>query len=161
MSRIATFLIMLAFWATLSGMFDPFHFGLGILCCLFLTVVSSRLLFPEPTFGLRLRQVFGMAWYLPWLLKEIFVASVQVSFLALSPRMIAQINPQLIRFRTRLKTPFSRVTFAQSITLTPGTITVSVIDDEFTVYALTDAAARSLPGEMERRIARALESGTP
>lgn len=156
MTRAVTFFIMLAFWVTLSGMFDVFHFGLGVLCCLFLAFFSSRLLFPEGTLPLRLRQVWGMMLYLPWLMKEIFIASFQVSYLTVSPKMQDLIQPQLIRFRTRLKTPFARVTFAQSITLTPGTITVSVIDDEFTVYALTDKAAQSLPGEMERRIAHAL-----
>jgi multicomponent Na+:H+ antiporter subunit E len=49
------------------------------------------------------------------------------------------------------------VTFAQSITLTPGTITVDLHDDEFTVYALTRSAAEALPGEMERRVGRAFE----
>jgi multicomponent Na+:H+ antiporter subunit E len=71
--------------------------------------------------------------------------------------MLDKMEPQLIRFKTRLKSNFARVTFAQSITLTPGTITVSLQDDEMTVYALTRSAAESLPGEMERRIARALE----
>ena len=62
-----------------------------------------------------------------------------------------------IRFKTKLKRPISKVTFGQSITLTPGTITVSIHDDEFSVYALTRSASDSLPGDMETRIARALE----
>ena len=73
------------------------------------------------------------------------------------PQMKRKMDPQLIRFRTKLKTQFAKVTFAQSITLTPGTITVSINEDIMTVYALTDSAAESLPGEMERRVARALE----
>ncbi len=51
------------------------------------------------------------------------------------------------------------MTFAQSITLTPGTITVGLYEDEFTVYALTRSSAESLPGDMERKVARALEAG--
>lgn len=159
MTRVATFIIMFAFWVTLSGMFDPFHLGMGVVCCLFLSIISTRLIFPVEAFPVRVSQFGGMLIYLMWLLKEILLASLQVSYLAISPKMRDEINPQLVRFRTRLKTPFARVTFAQSITLTPGTITVSVIDDEFTVYALTDAAARSLPGAMERRIAQALGDG--
>jgi len=159
MSKAVTFLIMLAFWAVLSGKFDPFHFGLGILCCTVLALVHHRHLFPE---GLRwgsLRRFVGLLGYMGWLIKEIFFASAQISYLVLHPRMLELISPSLIRFRTRLQRPLSRVLFAQSITLTPGTITVAVIEDEFTVYALTEAAAQSLPGEMERRVARALEPG--
>jgi multicomponent Na+:H+ antiporter subunit E len=72
--------------------------------------------------------------------------------------MFELIDPHVIRFKTKLKRPISKVIFAQSITLTPGTITVSIHDDEFSVYALTRNASESLPGEMETRVARALES---
>jgi multicomponent Na+:H+ antiporter subunit E len=68
------------------------------------------------------------------------------------------IDPHLFRFDTTLKRTISKVTLAQSITLTPGTITVNIHENQFAVYALTREAAQSLPGEMERRVAKALES---
>lgn len=158
MTRVATFFIMLAFWVIMSGMFDGFHFSLGIVSCLLIAIFSHHLLFfGDHNWGAHLRDVKGMIIYLPWLLWEIVVASLQVAYVVLHPRMHEIIDPQLIHFQTSLKRPFSRVTFAQSITLTPGTITVGLYDDQFTVYALTQSAAESLPGEMERKVARALE----
>ena len=100
----------------------------------------------------------GFVVYLPWLFYQIMLANLQVAYIVLHPRMIELIDPHVFRFKTRLKRPISKVTFAQSITLTPGTITVSIHDDEFSVYALTRSASDSLPGEMEGRVARALES---
>ncbi len=157
MTRIATFLIMLAFWVILSGMFDGFHLSLGVLSCLLVAHFSHDLLFTGDQKGAFLRQLGGWLIYLPYLLKEIVLASLQVAYIVMHPRMIELIDPQLFRFKTRLKRPISKVTFAQSITLTPGTITVSVHDDEFTVYALTGSAAASLPGTMEEKVAAALE----
>jgi multicomponent Na+:H+ antiporter subunit E len=157
MARVYTFFIMYAFWIFLSGMFDFGHLFLGAVAALLVTIMSSTLLFRADWPSLHPGAAMGMVRYLPWLFKEIIVANLQVAYIVLHPRMLDLIDPQLIRFRTRLKHPFSRVTFAQSITLTPGTITVSVLEDEFTVFALTASTARSLPGEMEKRVAAALE----
>lgn len=156
-AKVYTFLIMLGFWVMLSGMFDPFHFSLGVVCCLMIAQFSSHLLFEHHKATLNAKQIIGLLLYQPWLFWEITISSLQVAYLVLHPRMRQKMDPQLIRFKTRLKSQFARVTFAQSITLTPGTITVSLKDDEMTIYALTASAADSLPGEMERRIARALE----
>ena len=156
-AKILTFFIMLAFWVMLSGMFDPFHLSLGVICCLLIAQFSSHLLFKDLKLNLNVRQIVGLLLYQPWLFWEIILSSIQVAYLVMHPQMKRKMDPQLIRFRTKLKTQFAKVTFAQSITLTPGTITVSINEDIMTVYALTDSAAESLPGEMERRVARALE----
>lgn len=157
MAKLATFGVMLAFWVLLSGMFDGFHLTLGVVSCAIVAVFSHKLLIPGGRHSW-LRGIVGMALYLPWLLWQVLVANLQVAWIVMHPRMLEMIDPQLISFRTRLRHPFSRVTFGQSITLTPGTITVGINEDEFTVYALTRAAAEELPGEMERRVARALEA---
>jgi len=156
-AKLATFVIMLSFWIILSGMFDAFHLTLGVISCLLVAHFSGKMLFEGLKVEVRVKQIFGMLAYGPWLLWAIVLSSLEVTYIVLHPRMLEKMDPQLIRFKTKLKSNFARVTFAQSITLTPGTITVSVQDDEMTVYALTQNAANSLPGEMERRIARALE----
>jgi multicomponent Na+:H+ antiporter subunit E len=156
-AKLATFVIMLSFWVILSGMFDAFHLTLGVISCLLVSHFSGKMLFEGLRIGVRTRQIFGMLAYCPWLLWAIVLSSLQVAYIVLHPQMLDKMEPQLIRFKTKLKSNFARVTFAQSITLTPGTITVSMQDNEMTVYALTRSAAEGLPGEMERRIARALE----
>lgn len=156
MNKIATFIVMAGFWILMSGMFDAFHLILGLLCCLLIAFLSADLLF-GPDFKVGFSQVLGMSIYLPWLFWQILLSNLQVAYIVLNPRMLEMIDPQLVRFRTRLKGSFARVTLAQSITLTPGTITVNLDNDEFTVYALTAAAASDLPGEMEERLIAALE----
>ena len=156
MNKVATFIVMAGFWILMSGMFDAFHLSLGLLCCLLIAFMSSDLLF-GPKVKVRFSQVLGMIIYLPWLFWQILISNLHLTYIVLHPRTLEMLDPQLVSFRTRLKGPFARVTLAQSITLTPGTITVNLDNDEFIVYALTAASASDLPGEMEERLITALE----
>ena len=155
-AKIATFTIMMIFWVIMSGMFDPFHLLLGVICCLLIAYFSSDLLFPEQGHPW-LKELIGMICYFPWLVGQIILANFQVTYIILHPRMLEKIDPHIFRFNSKLKRPVSKVAMAQSITLTPGTITINIHQDEFTVYALTRAAAESLPGDMETRITRVME----
>jgi len=155
-SHAMTFFILFCLWIILSGKFDLFHLSMGVISCLLVTLFSKDLLFPEPrtagSFGTCIRFIR----YIPWLLYQIFVANLRVLYLTFHPKMMDLIDPQIFRFRSRLKGDLSLVTFANSITLTPGTITVYVsIDGTFTVHAIDKQSRESLPGEMERRIAKA------
>jgi len=96
--------------------------------------------------------------YVPWLLYQVILANLHVLYLVFHPRMMELIDPQIIRFDSTLKKEISLVTFANSITLTPGTITMYVsVEGAFQVHAIDKASGDPLPGEMERRIARAFE----
>jgi multicomponent Na+:H+ antiporter subunit E len=159
-TKIATFITMLLFWVLLSGMFDTFHFSLGVVSCLLVTLFSHELLFYGDKKRSWILGAFGLVLYFPWLFWQIIVANLEVAYVVLHPRMLEMIDPCLVRFNTRLKRPLARVAFAQSITLTPGTITVNIDQDQFTVYALTRSAAESLPGEMERRVGKAFEQAS-
>ena len=92
--------------------------------------------------------------YYLWLLVEIVKASWEVSKLVAARTVNTQ--PQAVLLKVSLKSPLAKSVYANSITLTPGTITIDVPDDDsFLVHALTDSAAEGLfTGEMERRIAR-------
>lgn len=66
------------------------------------------------------------------------------------------IEPQIFNFQSKLRSDISLVTLANSITLTPGTITVYVSSDgAFSVHAIDEISRQGLPGEMEARVARA------
>ncbi|MBN1958974.1 MAG: Na+/H+ antiporter subunit E [Desulfuromonadales bacterium] len=155
-TKVTTFIIMLIFWTIMSGMFDAFHYSLGILSCALVAFFSSDLLFPDEGKPW-IKELFGMICYLPYLMWQIILANLQVTYIVLHPRMLEKIDPHLFRFETSLKRPISKVAMAQSITLTPGTITVNIHDNQIAVYALTKEAAAGLPGEMERQVAKALE----
>ncbi len=153
MAHAYTFIIMLGFWVLLSGKFDPFHLTLGVISAALVSWSSAHLLFRDHTRRHRLAEAGRFLLYLPWILKEIIKSTLQVAFLALHPNMLRHLNPHLVRFRTRLQSPAAKVTLANSITLTPGTITIRIEDDLFLIHALTEDLAAGMPGEMEARIA--------
>ncbi len=66
--------------------------------------------------------------------------------------MREEIQPQIVRFRSGLKSDFEKYVLAQSITLTPGTVTLKIDGDVFLVHAISDAAAKGLMGSMADRV---------
>lgn len=153
---LLTFIIMFGVWVLLSGRFDAFHLSLGLISCGIVSFLSSDLLFSTPRPRGLLSQWARFIRYIPWLMVEIIKANLHVTYLVFHPRMMELIDPRIIRFRSKLKSDLSLVTFANSITLTPGTITVYVsIDGDFKVHAIDKASADPLPGEMEANIAKA------
>jgi multicomponent Na+:H+ antiporter subunit E len=152
---LITFLIMFGVWVLLSGKFDPFHLSLGGISCAIVAFLSSDLLFPSHmTRGLFI-QLSRWILYVPWLMVEIVKANLHVTYLVFHPRMMDLIDPRIIKFRSKLKSDMALVTFANSITLTPGTITVDVsLDGDFKVHAIDKASGDPLPGEMETKVAK-------
>jgi multicomponent Na+:H+ antiporter subunit E len=153
---VATFIIMLVLWCVLSGKFDPFHLSLGVLSCALVSYFSADLLFARPLTGKSFRTAFRFLGYLPWLFYQIFLSALHVLYLSFHPRMLELIDPQVVRFRSRLRSDLAQIAFANSITLTPGTVTIYVnFHRDFSVHAIDRHSGEGLPGEMERRIARA------
>ena len=154
-SFFLTFTLLFIIWLILSGRFDLFHIGLGIIACTIVTLFSGDLLFASPKIKALAPLWPRFVLYIPWLLYQVFIANLQVMYLVFHPRMIELLDPKIIEFKSRLISDMSRVTFANSITLTPGTITVSVsIYGDFHVHAINRRFAESLPGEMETRVAK-------
>ena len=90
--------------------------------------------------------------YIPWLIYQIVLANIHVAKLALGPKK--NLDPKIIRFKSKLESDISFVTFANSITLTPGTITVDIKDGEYYVHAIDKTVADDLlSAEMEDRVA--------
>jgi len=151
MSFIVTFMLLISFWICMSGLFDLWHFGLGIVSCALVAYMSNDLLFTGKQVSGKNNEFVRLITYIPWLLYQICLANIYVSKLALHPRMHDLIFPHIVKFKTRLKKDISIFTFANSITLTPGTITVLVENDVFYVHAIDLPVAESLPGDMETR----------
>ena len=154
MYQLLTFILLLVNWIIFSGVLDAFHLGLGVICCGFVAWLSTDLVFGNTAKGLRARLVeaFRFIGYAAWLLWQVVLANIHVLKMAFSQNERAT-HPHIIRFRTSLKSDFARYVFANSITLTPGTVTMSLVGDEFVVHAIDKAVADELPGEMEKRVA--------
>lgn len=153
-----TFGILMAVWVIFSGFFDLFHLSLGVISCGIVTWLSAHLLFDDRTIRLRHRAVQGwrLAGYMAWLTWQIVLSNIAVLKLAFAPRSALQ--PQIIRYRTPLRSDFEKFLLANSITLTPGTVTIKILGDVFYIHAIDDASAAGLNGEMDRRIARIFET---
>jgi multicomponent Na+:H+ antiporter subunit E len=153
---LATFTILFAFWIFLSGFFDLFHLSLGVICCAIVAFASHDLLFTQSSLRSlreRHRAAKNFILYLPWLLYQIYLANLHLVYLVWHPRM--PISPQIIRFKTRWQRDLVLVTMANSITLTPGTITLDIRNGEFYVHALSKKVADDLlGGEMQDRVGR-------
>ncbi len=153
-THIISFFILFALWIIFSGKFDGFHLAMGLISSAIVTGFTGDLMFTsQQTRGI-FRLWLRMAGYIPWLLYQIFLANLHVMYLVLHPRMMELINPKVIQFDSRLTSDYSRMVFANSITLTPGTITVNVNAlGRFSVHCIDDPSGQPLPGEMEAKIA--------
>ena len=156
MRYLYTFLVMMGFWILLSGKFDLFHLTLGVISSALVSFLSTDLFMYEKGKN-RLSTGLRFILYLPWLLYQIVLSTMHVTFLALHPKMKDQIDPTIVTFKTKLKSNLAKVALANSITLTPGTITIRVEDQVFYVHAISRKAAAGLPGEMEDRLAKVFE----
>ncbi len=157
MRYLYTFLIMFGFWILLSGKFDLFHLTLGVISSALVSFLSADLFMYDPKSKNRLATGLRFLFYIPWLLYQILLSTLHVTFLALHPKMKDQIDPTIVTFKTTLKTDIAKVALANSITLTPGTITIRIEDQIFYVHAISRKAAAGLPGEMEERLAKVFE----
>ncbi|UCH20052.1 MAG: Na+/H+ antiporter subunit E [Deltaproteobacteria bacterium] len=154
---LLTFFVAFATWIVLSGKFDLFHLTLGIISCLIVASFSGDLMLSDTRKKGLPYQWLLFIQYLPWLLYQVFLANIHVMYLVFHPKMMELIDPRIIRFKSRLNREMSHLIFANSITLTPGTITVFVsIYGDYAVHAIDEKCGQSLPGEMEKRVAKIL-----
>ncbi|MBU0653371.1 MAG: Na+/H+ antiporter subunit E [Proteobacteria bacterium] len=151
--------LLMVFWLILSGHYDLMHVSFGIFSVILVLLINHPLrrrlfaLEEERSATLNLSRLLRLSFYIPWLLIQIAVSSLQVARVVLHPK--CPIDPALLRFKTKLKNVSSRVILANSITLTPGTITLEIKEDEFLVHALMDISSTAiidgtLPGQVAR-----------
>ncbi len=147
---LKTFFILFGFWLVLSGMFDAFHITLGLISSALVAAWSGDLLFRNRSPSrsgwhalittLRFFRWHHLRFFL-WLQWQIIVANVQMLRLSFHPRIHEIIDPQLFLYEVRLKSDFAKFMLANSITLTPGTVTVRISGNKFLVHAITPEAA--------------------
>ena len=141
---------LMAFWLLMSGIYTPLLIALGIASILLVLYIAHRMdLYDHETFPFHLKgRVFG---YWGWLAKEIFKANIDVAKIVLAPKM--PISPRVVRVKATQKSDLGLVIFANSITLTPGTVTIDIEGDEMIVHALSqDLADGVLNGDMDGRV---------
>ena len=148
---------LFAFWLLLSGHFEPFLIAMGAASAIAVVLFSRRMRVIDHEghpIGLCLQALL----YWPWLAKEIVKSAFTVSRIILDPRL--PISPTMVRFKPSQRSVVGLVTHANSITLTPGTITVEAEGGEFLVHGLTKTSADGcVDSEMDQRVSRFEGSG--
>lgn len=143
-------LFLFAIWLLLSGHYTPLLLLLGVVSTLLVVFLAIR----ADLIDREIQPVLikpTVLFYWAWLGREIIKSNIDVARRILSPGM--PISPTIFTVRADQKTELGRVTYANSITLVPGTVTVEVNEDVFTVHALTQEMAADLKrGEMNRRV---------
>lgn len=137
--KVLTTLVLSLTWAAWSWHLEPIVVGFGILSVILTVVVASRLKILDSE-GEPFEINFRLIAYLPWLAKEVLLANIAVARVILDPKL--PIHPHLIRLRAKQRTSLGQVIFANTITLTPGTISLDLRDNVLLVHALDDGMAQ-------------------
>ncbi len=150
---MVTAILLFFVWLVWSGMFDLFHVTLGVISVgIVLLWMGPLTTVKRPSVRILIKEWLCFEWYTVWLMGQVVLANIDVFKLAFHTDLCAVLNPQYITFTTGIKGEVPQFVLAQSITLTPGTITRDIVGNQFTVYAINDAAAGGLPGQMEQKV---------
>lgn len=149
------FVLSMVTWVVFSGQMDAFHLTLGAISSMMIALTTRDVFIfrSDQSVGQKIAMMGRMAVYVVWLLMEIVRANVHVFALALKRDVRHAIDPRIISFKTKLKGDLAKFVLANSITLTPGTVTIKIVDGEFIVHAISEQAATGLQEAMEVRVA--------
>lgn len=145
--------VMSALWLLLSGhVAEPLLLGLGAASVLLTVILSVRMGVVDRE-GHPVHAAVRGLFYWPWLIKEIVLANIDVAKAIVG--LTDDIRPSVFTIKASQTSDLGRTIYANSITLTPGTVTIALDNDEMTIHALTSGAAEGLAtGEMDRRVAK-------
>lgn len=147
---LSLFVGLALFWGVLSGHSEPLLLFLGFLSVVFALYLAWRMdVVDRESHPLHLSGRLVIYWI--WLLREIVTSNWQVIKLLMSPNM--PINPSVVVIRSEQSSDLGRVILANSITLTPGTVSLDVKDDQIEVHTLAPQFVEGiLDGSFDRRI---------
>jgi multisubunit Na+/H+ antiporter MnhE subunit len=149
----ALFGLSLVFYLVLAGGVDTFEIVTGVATAGIVAATFRRVTFATPPNLSRSgSRVVRWCLYVPYLLWEVAKANLAIAAIVLHPRL--PIDPKLVSYPTSLRGELALTTFANSVTLTPGTLTVDVENDgSLLVHTLTDdSRADLLEGSLERAV---------
>ncbi|MDE2762437.1 MAG: Na+/H+ antiporter subunit E [Gemmatimonadota bacterium] len=143
--------ILFGLWLLLSYHFEWLFLVFGTATCTVAVLVAARMGIVDRE-SVPLHLVRRGALYVPWLVWEILKSNVRVAGIILSPRL--RVDPSIVHFRASQRTDLGRFIYANSITLTPGTVTTGIVADDLEVHAIVrEEVDGSEENDMNRRVA--------
>lgn len=144
--------VLFLLWLVLSGIYTPILISFGVLSAIIVAWIAYRMDVADHE-GFPIQLSWKAVSYWPWLIVEIIKSNIAVAGLILGSR--ENIKPILIRIPANQKTEIGQVTYANSITLTPGTVSIAVGENMIDVHSLSKAAAEDLKqGVMHDKVCR-------
>ncbi len=154
---VLQFLVLYIFWILLSGRLQTKYLVIGFFAALLVTYLTGDMLYNPRTKGVLtgsgklLASIFRFAAYVIWIVWAILKANIQIALIILNPRL--PIDPGFCRFSTRLKGQMTRVSLANSITLTPGTIAADMSRHQLLIHFLIPESMTDLvTGMMQNKV---------
>lgn len=149
---ISLTLVLFATWLLLSGHYVPLLLTFGLVSSVLAVIVSMRMDVIDHE-GHPIHLGWRAIFYWPWLLWQILLANLDVVRRILSPSL--PISPCVIVLEAGQQTELGKVIYANSITLTPGTVTMELDGKQVIVHALSREAANGLAGgDMDRKVTK-------
>ena len=148
MKSLILFFILFSLWLLMSGHYNFLIVGLGIISCVFCVYVAKRgkLIDDE---GLPIFFIPRLLNYLIWLFKEILKSNLSTAKVIIN----GQVEPEIFTVKTSQVTDVAKVTYANSITLTPGTVTTKIQKGVFEVHALNSDFGNDVrTNEMDKKV---------
>jgi multicomponent Na+:H+ antiporter subunit E len=148
-------LALFVIWLLLTERYSPAHVLLGLVASLGVALVNTDA-GRSADVAIRWLQLLR---FFPWLFGRILISGLHLSFLILHPKL--PIAPALIRHRTKLGHEPGIVLLGNSVTLTPGTVTVEAQTNELIVHAMDDESLQDLHSQnLERKVADVFRTRT-
>ena len=145
-------LVLTAIWLLFSGHYDVRMLGMGALSVALTVWITRRMSILDDE-GHSLPLAISSVVYFPWLMWEVIKSNFAVARLILSPSI--RVKPAVFTVTSTQESDVFRVIYANSITLTPGTLTIDVNDSVFEVHAIADAFKEELrTNRMDERVSR-------
>jgi multicomponent Na+:H+ antiporter subunit E len=160
-ASVIEFVLLFAFWVLISGRFQIKYLLIGVGASIVVTYLTHDLLYNSRTgkivssaTGYSLACSLRLIAYIPWLVWAVIKCNIQMALIILNPHL--PIDPGFLQFKTQLTKKVSMVTLANSVTLTPGTITVDLTNNTFIIHAINRGSASDLESGLMQNKAGAI-----
>ncbi|MCH2451113.1 MAG: Na+/H+ antiporter subunit E [Gracilimonas sp.] len=148
-SLIVSFISLMVFWYIMSGFFDITHSLMGVLSVGTVLAINYKLkahsYFEGETDVIKDLRLLYAPYYFGWLMVQIVISGVHVAKILLSPSL--PIKTSMVKFKVNFPNPHCKMILGNSITLTPGTLTVDIRGDEFIVHAISPVSFEGIASD--------------
>ncbi|MAO65970.1 MAG: cation transporter [Balneola sp.] len=148
-SAVVSFIVLMGFWYLMSGFFDITHSIMGVISVGIVMAINYKLkrhsYFEGETDIINDLRLLYVPYYFGWLLVQIVISGVHVAKILLSPSL--PIETSVLKFKVNFPNPHCKMILGNSITLTPGTLTVDIQGDEFIVHAISPASFEGIASD--------------